>query len=159
MPEYPARVHGGSGGAVFERRLDLYCVRQPTGAACAGAVAVIRDGADVFAVYSGAPRANTAQGEVGPVYSAGPGGPVAVPTGRVFVRLAEGIGAEQRRDAFAAAGFRIEQTVSYAPNAAWLRPATGGVAQALSGVPALSNLPDVVHVEPQWLLERALRGG
>ena len=159
MAEYPTHVRSGTGNAVFERRPDLYSVRQPATAAEADAVAVISDDARIrFAVYKGAPPNDRSGEDVGPVYSAGPGGPLAVPTGRVFVRLAQGVRPEHRREQFEAAGFHIEQTLSYAPNAAWLRPATGGVAQALPGLAALGRLPDVVHVELQLLFERALRG-
>lgn len=159
MADFPRHVQGGTVNAVFERRPELYSVRQPAGAAAAEAVAVISgDAMGTFAVYKGtAPRSRT-DVDVGPVYSAGPAGPLAVPTGRVFVRLAEGVRPEQRRAQFEAAGFHIDQTLPYAPNAVWLRPASGGVAQALPGLTELRKLPDVVHVEPQLLFERSLKG-
>src|SRR5262245_13261745 len=157
MPDYPTHVHGGTANAVFERRRDLYSVRQPAQAAAKEAVAVIRgDGGVAFAVYKGTPPDHRTD-DVGPVYSAGPDGPLAVPTGRVFVRLAEGVRPEHRRKQFEAAGFHVDQTLSYAPNAAWLRPSTGGVAQALPALTGLRDVPDVVHVEPQLLFERSLK--
>jgi hypothetical protein len=158
MPDYPTHVHGGTTKAVFERCPDLYAVRETPDAATADAVAVIPDdAASTFAVYKGAPPKDQTGGDVGPVYSAGPGGPLAVPTGRVFVRLAPGVRADERRDQFEAAGFRIEKTLSYAPNAAWLCPSTGSVAEALPRLDELEKLPDVEHVEPQLLMERSLR--
>ena len=77
-----------------------------------------------------------------------------MPTGRVFVRLAEGHDAGEHRAAFAGAGFRVERAVAHAPHAAWLRPDSGGASVALSALDAIRRLPDVVHVEPQMLLER-----
>src|SRR5262245_37058939 len=150
MPRFPEQVQSGT--STVERRADLYAVRQPADAAAKDAVAVIGDDAHVaFAVYRGDPPSGRAPEEVGPVYSAGPDGPPAVATGRVFVRLAEGVRPEDRREAFAAAGFHIEQTLSYAPNAAWLRPAEGGAGRALPAIATLQKLDDVVHVEPQLL--------
>jgi hypothetical protein len=109
-----------------------------------------------FAVYRGQPGKEVSDGEVGPVYSAGPDGPLAVPTGRVLVRLAKGIRPEEREQEFASAGFEIEKTLAYAPSAAWLKPREG-VAHALSNLDALENTPGVEHVEPQLLMERAFR--
>lgn len=158
MPDYPAHVQSGTDHAAFERRADLYSIREASGTAPAKALAVVRDDANVsFAVYEGTPPAGRAAEDVGPVYSAGPGGPIAVPTGRVFVRFADGIRADRHRKQFEAAGFDIDRMLSYAPNAVWLRPTTGGVARALPGLAALAKLPGVAHVEPQLLLERALK--
>jgi hypothetical protein len=159
MPKYPNHLRAGAGqDPAFERRPELYSVRRPGQTDTTGAVAVFHDDAKTaFAVFAGKPRKTDEANEVGPVYSAGPGGPLAVPTGRVFVRLTEGVRPEERLEQLEAAGFEIERTVSYAPHAAWLRPARGGVAHALSGLVALAQVPDVVHVEPQMLLERALK--
>ena len=51
----------------------------------------------------------------------------------------------------------IEEVLAYAPEAAWLRPATGGIGAALRGIPALELLPGVEHVEPQMLMQSAQR--
>jgi hypothetical protein len=91
------------------------------------------------------------------VYSVGPDGPLAVPTGRVLVRLAKGMSPEARKQEFASAGYEIETTLPYAPSAAWLKPQHGGVAHALSNLDALGKMPGVDHVEPQLLMERAFR--
>ena len=158
MADYPTHVRSGTGQAVFQRRRDLYAVRRSPAAATAGAVASIPDGNTTITIHKGEPPPSEgAPAEVGPVYSAGPDGPLAVPTGRVLVRLSDGIRAEDRRAVFEAAGFRIDQTLSYAPQAAWLQPSQGGVAAALQGLPDLGRLPDVVHVEPQLLMPRALK--
>jgi len=157
VPRYPNQLRAGGGkGLVFEHRPDLHSVRQAAGKTRSKAVAWMNEDAKTaYGVYEG-PAAGTGA-EVGPVYSAGSNGPLAVPTGRVFVRLAEGNRAEEHRAQFTAAGFDIEQLLSYAPNAAWLRPREGGVAAALGGLEKLHSLAAVTHVEPQLLMERALR--
>jgi hypothetical protein len=160
MPKFPSRLRGGGDSSgVFELRPGLYSVRSRGRARAADALLVLHDdSSSTFAVYEGRPRGKAVGEEVGPVYSVGPGGPLAVPSGRVFVRLRENLQASEQRDHFAAAGFEIESTPSYAPHAAWLRPAEGGVGHALRALPALERIPGVVHVEPQMLLARARRG-
>ncbi|HQZ38095.1 MAG TPA: hypothetical protein PLH72_03555 [Vicinamibacterales bacterium] len=159
MPQYPTHLDVGSGRPAFERRTGLYAVRKPVAeAADRDAVAVIPEDAHAsFAIYRTEHEAGRAVSPAAPVYAAGREGPLAVPTGRVFVRLAEGVGASEQRTQFASAGFEIEQTLSYAPNAAWLRPASGDIAQALQSLDTLRALAQVVHVEPQLLLQRALK--
>ncbi len=158
MPTYPTELRAGAGTAPFERRPNLYSRRLGSRADASGAVDVIADEAKtVFAIYEGQPRAQIDADEVGPVYSAGTGGPLAVPTGRVFVRLAEHARGEDKRPQFEAAGFDIERTPSYAPHTAWLVPRHGGVAYALPALADLERIPDVVHVEPQLLMGRALK--
>jgi hypothetical protein len=154
----PERVRSGP-SSFFERRPELYALRHETNVARReGMLAEVSDDAnDRYAVYEGTPPAATATEDVLPVYSAGKEGPIAVPTGRVFVRLREGVRPDERRRQFADAGFEIEKILPYAPGAAWLRPAEGGVGEALDRMTVLEELPDVVHVEPQMLLERALR--
>lgn len=159
MAKYPARLRvGAEQHALFAHRSDLYAVRTRPGHNATGAVAVVPDDAQTsFAVYAGTPASESIAGGVTPVYSAGPDGPLAIPTGRVFIRLTDGVRPEQRQPQFAAAGFEIERTLSYAPHAAWLRSRDGGVEGALRGLDALKNVPDVIHVEPQMLLERAMK--
>jgi len=159
MTTYPNRLRGGaSDEPAFIRRPDYYFVRDTATRAPAGAVAIMRDSAaHNLVVFRGHPSRKV-EADAGPVYSAGPDGPLAVPTGRVFIRLADGVRPADRRAALAAAGFEIERTVPYAPGAAWLRPASGGLAHALSALDALAAVPDMVHVEPQMLMERASRG-
>jgi hypothetical protein len=146
---YPARLRVGT--EEFELRADLRSVRRGAGKTAALAVMGDDEGG-TLAVYEGAPRGNDA-----PVYAVGKGGPLAVPTGLIFVRLKEGVRPEARRAEFANAGFRIARTLPYAPNAAWLRATRGGVEAALSRLESLSKVPGVVHAEPQMLLERALK--
>jgi hypothetical protein len=157
MQKLPERVRSGSG--VFERRPDLYAL--PGDETATGGDArltqVTGDGSDTYVVYEGPPPQAAEAADVIPVFSAGPGGPIAVPTGRVFVRLAKGTRPEERHSEFGAAGFEIERKLSYAPQAAWLRPVDGGVGAALNGVGALEAIPGVVHVELQLLLERVVK--
>ncbi|RPI55449.1 MAG: hypothetical protein EHM55_07860 [Acidobacteria bacterium] len=158
MPTYPTHLRSGTGTAPFERRPNLYSRRHSGRADTSGAVDVISDEAKtVFAIYEGQPRARNDADDIGPVYSAGTGGPLAVPTGRVFVRLEEHARAVDKRPQFEAAGFEIEGTPSYAPHTAWLVPRQGGVAYALPALADLERIPDVVHVEPQLLMGRALK--
>ena len=87
-----------------------------------------------------------------PVYTLQPGGRVAVPTGRVFVRLAPEQRFQDHADSFRKAGYEIVEAVSYAPNAGWVRSAKS-VAAALAGLQRLAALPVVENVEPQMLAE------
>jgi hypothetical protein len=161
MPKFPSQLRvGGVNPAIFQRRSDLYSVLHDKDgqAVQAQTMAVMPDDTKgTFAVYKGRPENGAGAEKTGPVYSVGPDGPLAVPTGRVFVRLAQGVSPADRREHFAKAGFEIERTLSYAPNAAWLHPKDGGVGEALAGIATLETLPDVVHVEPQMLLERVQR--
>jgi len=60
--------------------------------------------------------------ETTPVYSLTKSGALAVPTGKVFVRLAPKLKFEDSAESFRRAGYEIDQSLSYAPNAGWLRP-------------------------------------
>lgn len=160
MGDLPDRLRVGSGDdAVYERRPQLRSVRLPTGAPRRGAVAVIpADAATHYVVFEGPGDRGPSQ-EQGPVYSAGPAGPLAVPTGRVLVRLTADLRPAQRQHEFQALGFEIERVLPYAPHTAWLRRVDGDVEAALIGLKALARVPGAEHVEPQLLLERAFRGG
>ncbi len=81
---------------------------------------------------------------------------LAVPTGRVLVRFANGPAAARAKE-LAQAGFRIEETLGYAPEAAWLQAVDGGIASALRGLSRLASVAGVVHVEPQLIRAAARR--
>jgi hypothetical protein len=105
-----------------------------------------------FAVFEGAaPSSAMAEGSVSPVYRAQPSGMFAVPTGRLWVRFADGIDAEQKREAMAKAGFDVDEAPPWAKHAAWLRASSGKIADALAAASRLKTLPDVELVEPQML--------
>jgi hypothetical protein len=95
-------------------------------------------------------------GTAGPVYRTAGGG-LAIPTGRALVRFADSDRAEHHRDEIAAAGFDLEQPLSYAPQAAWVRASSGEITDTLSGLSQLEQLPGVEHVEPQLLTQAARR--
>jgi len=98
-----------------------------------------------------------ASATVTPVYSLAPDGRPAVPTGRIFIRFAEGIAVESRRKEIHRAGYEVEQSLPYAPQAGWLRALSGDIADALQGIAALESVAGVENVEPQMLSERAWR--
>ena len=95
--------------------------------------------------------------ELTPVYRLGAEGPLAVPSGRVFVRFSEGTSMSDRRAEVEAAGFEIDDILSYAPQAGWLSPRSGRVADALRRFPALARIAYAEAVEPQLLMQRAGR--
>ena len=86
---------------------------------------------------------------VTPVYALERRGSPAVPTGLVLVRFRDGIAATTCGEAMSRAGYQIHDLLPYAPSAAWVKAASGGIPASLRGIPALESLPDVVHVEPQ----------
>ena len=90
-----------------------------------------------------------------PVYALQPGGRLAVPTGRVFVRLASDQRLQDHAERFRKAGYEIIEAVPYAPNAGWVRSATSSIAAALAGLRGLARMPDVENVEPEMLAEAA----
>jgi hypothetical protein len=146
--------------AVYVRRRDTYAVhdRKP-GSPAPGATELLNDGA--IAVHDGEPAAEASrqEGRLGPVYSLEPGGALAVPTGLLFVRFAEGVAAETRRDELERAGFEIVKSPGYAPQAAWVRSRSDDIAGTLAQIPALERLPQVERVEPEMLMPRARRAG
>jgi hypothetical protein len=93
-------------------------------------------------------------GSLGPVYRR-TGGGLAVPTGRAFVRFAEGEEAARRSDDLAAAGYEIAEVPPYARHAAWVRPASGSVVDGLRNLARLQKVPGVEAAEPQLLSEAA----
>lgn len=96
-------------------------------------------------------------GDLTPVYRIGQRGPLAVPTGRVFVRFEEHTSLSSRREEIQDAGFVIQQSLSYAPHAGWVTPQSGQIADALERFPNLSQLTGVQAVEPQMLMPNQRR--
>ena len=95
--------------------------------------------------------------ELGPVYRRDPGGDVVVPTGRVLVRFAGEESVAERTTALAGAGYRLEETLSYAPEAVWARATAGGIVGSLRNLGALSRLPEVRSAQPELIGERSWR--
>ena len=107
-----------------------------------------------IAVIRGKPENESAAPDnVGPVYELQPEGSPAVPTGRIFVRFAEGTNVDAFEERINQAGYEIIERPAYAPNAAWLGTRSDNIAAALKGIDALARLPDVESVEPQMLME------
>ena len=88
---------------------------------------------------------------VTPVYAPEGAGHPSVPTGLVFIRFQAPVPSESRREALARAGYVISRTMPYAPEAAWLEPISGSIAEALTNLPRLTTLADVEAVTPQFL--------
>lgn len=92
-----------------------------------------------------------------PTYELPGGGGAATPTGRVLVRFADAAALEGRRKDIEAAGYKVEEVLSYAPEAAWVRAASGDAGDSLSGVGKLEAIAGIEEVEPQMLRARALK--
>lgn len=92
-----------------------------------------------------------------PVYALGPEGPLAVPSGTVLVRFAEGIKATTREDELARAGYAVAREMPYAPHAVVVHAKSGRTADALANLERLENVQGVVNVEPQMISERVKR--
>jgi hypothetical protein len=115
--------------------------------------------AENIAVHSSANRARVKverTQSVGPVYESSPGGSLAVPTGSILVRFATPAKLEDKASQLKAAGYCIEQVLSYAPNAGWVKAQDGTIATSLKGIAKLAAIPGVEEVAPQ-MLSRAAR--
>jgi hypothetical protein len=152
LSEYPKQLRASTQQpeVVYLRDDAHYAVH---GKPAKGRSVVMAEGESGIAVYAGKPKALSKN--MTAVYRNNTA--LAVPTGRVFVRFAEGVDAGAHEQLIAKAGYRIEQQLSYAPNAAWLRDADDDVACALCHIDKLEAMPDVENVEPQLLTQRALK--
>jgi hypothetical protein len=158
---FPTRVQASSRSPDlwYERVPDLFALHGQIPASLrTAAVYELNEGAIV--VLRGAPGREPvapAIAAVTPVYALRPNGPPAVPTGLVFVRFAERVAIDERRDQLAQAGYNVAEVPAYAPHAAWVRASHGGIATSLAGIAALAGIADVVSVEPQMLSASARR--
>jgi len=163
--EYPQQIRFGTeqSAVLYSRKPGYYAVhyKQP-GTVAPGAVLQLNDGA--IAVFQGEPdeaenaiRLASTTGTFGPIYTLQADGSLAVPTGLVFIRFVEGVEVESRREAIKQAGYEIAQSLSYAPQAAWLHAKSGNILDALVGISKLESIPNVGNVEPQMLIERVQR--
>ena len=121
----------------------LYSFDDPVIHVCKGTVSLVSDLSSDFTLT--------------PVYRLEPNGPQGVPSGHVFIRFRSQVSAEERRQELNACGFFIRESLSYAPQAAWLQSMDGNIATALHGFAKLRDLNDVVLVEPQMLMRRMKR--
>jgi hypothetical protein len=160
--EYPSQVRAGTQrpGSSYVRKTGYYAEhgRQPD-APAPGATSVLNDAA--IAVFHGEPPEEKGgplpSVTLSPIYELQPGGSPAVPTGLVFVRFREGVEVASQQQEIDRAGYETARSLPYASNAAWLRARSGSIADALSGIPKLEDLPDIANVEPQMLMESAPR--
>lgn len=144
---------------VYVRANDLYAVRGPAGTRDLPVATVNAEGGEAIHVYRGATGTKAARSLAAapplPVYSQGAGA-YAIPTGRVLVRFADSIKAESRAADLKKLGYRIAQTLVYAPNAAWLE-SESGITDALRNIERVERLAGVENVEPQFLSPRAAK--
>ena len=155
--EYPPQVR------VSTERSDLFYVQAPgyyavhnrkPNAPAPKAVLLFKEGS--IAVFKGEPDEEEIP-LLSPVYRLGQDGPLAVPTGLIFIRFREETQAETRQEEINQAGYKIVQTLSYALNAAWLEARSGSFAEALRKVHLLENITAVENVEPQMLRQKVQR--
>ncbi|MHC5724928.1 MAG: hypothetical protein ACYTXY_12460 [Nostoc sp.] len=152
--EYPEQIRNRT-SVSYTRKPGYYAVHynQPNTMPL-GAILQLNDGK--IAVFPGEPN-QSEQEIVTPIYTLQPNGSVAVPTGLVFIRFAEGVDVESQREIINRAGYEIVQSLDYAPHAAWLRAQSGNIADAIARIPQLEAIPKVENIEPQMLMERGLR--
>jgi hypothetical protein len=152
---YPVRVRASLERALMYRRQDdMYALRGAK-IATLGAEVVMHETVTI-AVFPGTPPTKEPSGaELVAVYRLA-AGPPAVPSGRVFVRLSEGIRFTARTDAFERLGYRVTEALGYAPHAGWLEGPS--IADALRLLPKLARLRDVENVEPQMLTPAERKG-
>lgn len=91
------------------------------------------------------------EGAICAVYKVDGTGSPAVPTGSVLVRLADGERIDEFRDELEAVGYQLESDLSYAPQAGWVRPKSGRIADSIRDLQGLKKLPRVVHCELQMV--------
>ncbi|MBE8988004.1 hypothetical protein [Nostoc sp. LEGE 12450] len=165
--EYPEQIRVGSDSTAisYTRKSGYYAIHynnQPK-TVTPGAILQLNDGAMspmgyAYAVFPGEPN-QSEQGKLSPVYTIEPNGSLAVPTGLVFIRFAEGVDVKSQDEAINRAGYEVVQILDYAPHAAWLRAQSGNIADAIAKIPQLEAIPKVENIEPQMLMERGLRQG
>jgi hypothetical protein len=151
--EFPEEVrHSTAQSHLAYRRLpDAFAIHGPVPASLRDAISAVVDEGAISVLRLGADSELVPAERTTPVYSLGPGGTPAVPTGRLLVRFASGDRAVAHQVAVERAGYRITQTLPHAPEAAWVESADGNLAHALAGVSRLESLPGVVNVEPQMI--------
>ncbi|MEH1866249.1 MAG: hypothetical protein V7K69_14775 [Nostoc sp.] len=165
--EYPEQIRVGSNSTAisYTRKSGYYAIHynnQPKTVA-PGAILQLNDGAMstmgyAYAVFPGEPN-QSEQGKLSPVYTIEPNGSLAVPTGLVFIRFAEGVDVKSQHEAINRAGYEVVENLDYAPHAAWLRAQSGNIVDAIAKIPQLEAIPKVENIEPQMLMERGLRLG
>lgn len=153
---YPARLEVRSNeGAVARYDLAPEFYASSAGPLSADDPLVARLDENMAVFEGAAPIGDAEADKIFPVYRAQPSGAFAVPTGRVWVRFAEGVKAEGQQEAMEKLGFSLEESPGWAPQAAWVRASSGEMAEALAASSRLKTLPEVELVEPQILTAAA----
>lgn len=157
--DFPERLRAGTERPeAFYTRVHGYHAVHPGREEVDTARAVMTLKEEGIAVYRGEPdKSRGDKISLTPVYSLQPSGPLAVPTGKVFIRFAQSVEAASRRREIENAGYEIVQLSQYTPHTAWLQSTSGTIAPSLSNIHALESLPDVENVEPQMLTLREVR--
>jgi hypothetical protein len=156
-PEQISIPDARGGKVAYTRAREYIAVHATPSAMPDGAAALLEDGS--IGVFN-ADASHLGKARTGPVYQpAGQSGlaTLAVPTGRVLVRFQSGASAASRSTDIAQAGYRIEETLAHAPNAAWVRAADGSIATALRSMERLESLSQIERVEPQLIRSAARR--
>lgn len=160
LTKYPRKLAASSkaGAPSYTLVPELYAVHRQQVEAGAQPEQLLNDGKiAVFKVEPNREPTTAVKDKVSPVYALTPGGSLAVPTGLVFIRLADGLDVNSIKEEVSNAGYKVTETLSYAPNAAWLQSRSEDIADGLNGLAALAKLPNVESVEPQMLMESARR--
>lgn len=153
------RVGAGSHRTRLVLRRDCYALLGEVPRELEAAVLRVL-GAGEATVLEGRPPAGLSSEvarRIAPLYSPKDSPSYAVPTGRLFVRVADGEEIAVLRDSFDNAGFRIEEIPPYAPHSAWVVARSGDLSDALAGLRRLASVPGVEHVEPELLRAKAPR--
>lgn len=164
--EYPEQIRVGSHAYAglrlrtavsYTRKPGYYAIHynQPK-TLVTGAILQLNDGK--IAVFPGEPN-QSEQGTLSPIYTLQPNGSLAVPTGLIFIRFAEGVDVKSQREVINRVGYEIVESLDYAPHTAWLRAQSGNIADAIARISQLEAIPKVENIEPQMLMERGLRLG
>ncbi|MFN6462287.1 MAG: hypothetical protein RMZ41_010615 [Nostoc sp. DedVER02] len=161
--EYPEQIRVGSDDTAvsYTRKSGYYAIHYNQPKTIAPGAILQLDGAMsttgyAYAVFSGEPNSSE-QNKLSPIYTLQPNGSLAVPTGLVFIRFAEGVDVESQHEVINQAGYEVVQILDYAPHGAWLRARSGNIADAIAKIPQLEAIPKVENIEPQMLMERGLR--
>ena len=89
-----------------------------------------------------------------PVYQLGGNGPIAVPTGRIFVHFDKGTSLEEHRAQLEQLGFQIDELSQTSGACGWIRHQSGCYRETLTRSATLHNLENLSTVEPQLLMAR-----
>ena len=89
-----------------------------------------------------------------PVYRAGKQGPIAVASGRIFIRFSPDIKLADMEEALNELGYKIDEVSETGENAGWLWHHSKSCSDSLNNFPKLRGLKEVDAVEPQFIMQR-----